>query len=153
MFVQQWKKKKMFLEQRSRDIVGKLSASHCSHLEGATAVLWSPVGPRLDCFRDPPSSLKTEFFKNLFLILSVLNSQNHGIRWVGSRLRDLVSAHFPKFWHTISLLITGQPGFVPFSLPSSFKALSSSCSSSRARAPFPLWDRCIPSGVRGPRLE
>lgn len=46
--------------------MGKLSASHCSHLEGAAAILRSPVGPRRGYFRGPPSSLKTKLFKISF---------------------------------------------------------------------------------------
>lgn len=150
MFVRQ--QKKMFDKERNRDIVGMLSASLCSYLEGAAAVLKSPVGPRLGCFRDPPSSLNTKF---LNISLWFQECLVHRITEYLS-LKQIEGSHecsFPQVSLTISLLITGQPGFVPFPLPSSFKVLSSSPSGSWARALLRLWDRYILSGVAGPHVE
>lgn len=49
-------------------------------------------------------------------------------------LRDSVSTCCLKFWPSVTLLITGEPGFVPFLLLSWFVALSKSPTSSCARS-------------------
>lgn len=51
------------------------------------------------------------------------------------RLRDLISAHLVKFWHTIALFITGGP---------------TSPARSCAKIHSILWDRFITSGVSRP---
>lgn len=51
-----------------------------------------------------------------------------------SILRGPVSGCYLKFWHSITLLITGEPGFIPFPLLSWFMALLRCPSSSCARS-------------------